>query len=382
MALLIVAGLRSMAQVRMENATPRHPGKSSAVVEIENVVRRFDAHEALSCVSLTLYEGEFFTLLGPSGCGKTTLLRLIAGLDHPDEGAIRIAGVDARDIPAHQRPTNTVFQSYALFPHMTVFDNIAFGPRMKNLPEADVAKRVRRAMEMARIADLAGRTPSRISGGQKQRVALARAVVNEPRVLLLDEPLGALDLNLRKQLQVELRALQRRLGITFLHVTHDQQEALALSDRIAVMREGKIEQIADARTLYERPRTRFVAQFLGSCNIFEAAVTRRDDNDAIVTTQLGALTVRVGSDPRSSFPVAIRPERILLGNPTSTTGNVVRARIEALAYAGAETHYTLDANGRTLVAHVSNGQAGTLAFQTGQQVTAVLPEEALMVLDE
>lgn len=354
----------------------------TTVVEVDHVVRRFDAHAALAGVSLALREGEFFTLLGPSGCGKTTLLRLIAGLDHPDGGTIRIGGIDARDIPAHERPTNTVFQSYALFPHMTVFDNIAFGLRMKSVPQSEIAGRVQRAMELTQIAELAARKPSQISGGQKQRVALARAVVNEPRVLLLDEPLGALDLNLRKQLQVELRALQRRLGITFLHVTHDQEEALALSDRIAVMRAGRIEQLGDARTLYERPRTRFVAQFLGSCNVVEATAVRREGGTTVVRTDLGELLVQADTGSRTTFSVAIRPERISLGDSGSVGTNVVRARIENLTYVGAETRYALDANGTKLVVHVPNGQPGIHAFRADQIVMATLPKEALMVLDE
>ena len=238
----------------------------AVAIEVENLVRRFGTIEALANITLTIRRGEFFSLLGPSGCGKTTLLRIIGGLDLPDAGVVRIGGIDMRSIPAHKRPVNTVFQSYALFPHLNVYDNVAFGLRMKKLARAEIGRRVRQVMELVDIAALAARRPAQLSGGQQQRVALARAIVNEPQVLLLDEPLGALDLQLRKQLQVELLTLQRRLGITFVYVTHDQEEALVMSDRIAVMRQGKIEQMDTAAALYERPRTRFVSQFLGACN--------------------------------------------------------------------------------------------------------------------
>src|SRR5712671_664226 len=235
--------------------------ENSAAIEVDNLVRRFGDVMALDHVSVTIRKGEFFSLLGPSGCGKTTLLRCIGGLDLPDEGTIRIGGVDAREIPAHKRPVNTVFQSYALFPHLTVRDNIAFGLRMKKVSPPEIAERVTRVMDMVEISQLAERRPAQLSGGQKQRVALARAIINEPMVLLLDEPLGALDLKLRKQLQVELLNLHRRLGITFIYVTHDQEEALVMSDRIAVMRAGQIEQMGEAESIYEHPRTRYVSQF-------------------------------------------------------------------------------------------------------------------------
>src|SRR3954451_22301222 len=217
--------------------------RPSSAVEVINVTRRFGAIEALRDVTLTIAHGEFFSLLGPSGCGKTTLLRVIAGLDFPDSGSLRLAGQDALTIPAHQRAVNTIFQSYALFPHLTVHDNVAFGLKMRKVPREQIETRVRSVMELTHITELAARKPSEISGGQKQRVALARALVNEPEVLLLDEPLGALDLKLRKELQQELRALQRRTGITFIYVTHDQDEALSMSDRIAVMNEGRIVQL-------------------------------------------------------------------------------------------------------------------------------------------
>ncbi len=228
-------------------------------IEVQELTRRFGSVTALDRVSLSIRTGEFFSLLGPSGCGKTTLLRILAGLESADSGQVRLEGEDVRHLPAHRRPVNTVFQSYALFPHLNVRDNVAFGLRMKRVAPTEIAARVARVVELVEIASLVERKPDELSGGQKQRVALARAIVNEPRVLLLDEPLAALDLKLRKQLQTELRNLQRRLGITFVYVTHDQDEALALSDRLAVMRDGRVEQLGDAPTLYQRPRTRFVS---------------------------------------------------------------------------------------------------------------------------
>jgi spermidine/putrescine transport system ATP-binding protein len=343
---------------------------------------------ALDHVSVAIGKGEFFTLLGPSGCGKTTLLRLIGGLDVPDEGVVRINGVDAREIPAHRRPVNTVFQSYALFPHMTVADNIAFGLRMKKVPKAEIAERVKRVMDMVEIPKLAGRKPAQLSGGQKQRVALARAIVNEPSVLLLDEPLGALDLKLRKQLQVELLTLQRRLGITFIYVTHDQEEALVMSDRIAVMRAGQIEQMGDAEELYEHPRTRYVSQFLGSCNLFDATVKRRSATDMVVQTAAGDLRLELGANPpaaasRAAFTLAIRPEKVVLCPPGECQGeNRIKVRVEQLIYIGSETHYILRAGEQTLTTEAMNVKVGSQGFDIGQEAVAYLPAAGLLVLDD
>jgi spermidine/putrescine transport system ATP-binding protein len=266
--LLHLAGVETAAP----GTAARDSSRADRAVEVANITRRFGDIVALDDVTLSIQRGEFFSLLGPSGCGKTTLLRIIAGLDHPDSGSLRLSGVDALAVPAHRRAVNTVFQSYALFPHLNVFDNVAFGLRMKRTPRSAIKTRVHRVMEMVQIVELSARMPAQLSGGQKQRVALARAIVNEPQVLLLDEPLGALDLKLRKQLQQELHALQRRVGITFIYVTHDQDEALALSDRIAVMNAGRIVQVGTGEELYEHPRNRFVAEFLGGCNLIPATV--------------------------------------------------------------------------------------------------------------
>jgi len=357
-------------------------------IEIENVTRRFGEVTALAGVSVVIRQGEFFSLLGPSGCGKTTLLRIIGGLDWPDGGRIRIGGVDVEDIPAHRRPVNTVFQSYALFPHMTVFDNVSFGLRMKRVPRDEMVERTRKIMDIVEIEDLAGRRPAQLSGGQKQRVALARAVVNEPQVLLLDEPLGALDLKLRKQLQVELLALQRRLGITFVYVTHDQEEALVMSDRIAVMQAGRIEQMDEAEALYERPRKRFVAQFLGSCNLFDAAVEEREAANLAVRTSMGPLRVAAASAEeaaavRDRFTLAIRPEKIAL-RPLGYGGreNAVAVRVEEVIYVGSETHYLLRTDGLTLRAEAMNVQAGPQGYERGQEAVAYFPPAALLALDD
>jgi spermidine/putrescine transport system ATP-binding protein len=357
-------------------------------IEVENLVRRFGDVEALSHVDVTIRKGEFFSLLGPSGCGKTTLLRIIGGLDMPDEGLVRINGTDAREIPAHRRPVNTVFQSYALFPHLTVWDNVAFGLRMKRVARSDIEQRVQRVLDMVEIAPLAGRKPAQLSGGQKQRVALARAIVNEPLVLLLDEPLGALDLKLRKQLQVELLTLQRRLGITFVYVTHDQEEALVMSDRIAVMRAGKIEQMGDAEQIYEHPRTRYVSQFLGSCNLIEATVKRRGTNEACVATTVGELRVDFGTTPPAAashdkFTLAIRPEKVTMCAPDECTGeNRFKVRVEQLIYIGSETHYVLRAGNQMLSAEAMNIKVGSQGFDIGAEAIAYLPAAGLLVLDD
>ncbi|MGH9464016.1 MAG: ABC transporter ATP-binding protein [Thermoanaerobaculia bacterium] len=345
------------------------------------MTRRFGTFTALDQVSLSIHEGEFFALLGPSGCGKTTLLRIIAGLDLPDDGRVRIDGVDAREIPAHKRPVNTVFQSYALFPHLTVRDNVAFGLRMKGVPAPELGQRVDEALAMVRIESFAERKPAQLSGGQKQRVALARALINRPKVLLLDEPLGALDLKLRKELQVELLALQRQVGITFVFVTHDQEEALVLSDRIALMRGGQIEQIGEAEAIYEQPRNRFVAQFLGSCNLIDGEV----DGDGRVHTAAGPLAVHgLGAELPASGPVtlAIRPEKVALASPGPLRENIVYGRVAEVIYIGSESHYVLDSSLGPLTAYVMNSILDPPSLEIGNDVMAFLPPSALRVLED
>ena len=358
-------------------------------VTLENIARRFEKVEALARINLKIRGGEFFSLLGPSGCGKTTLLRIIAGLDWPDEGRLLIHGRDAAHIPAHRRPVNTVFQSYALFPHMTVRDNVAFGLRMKKVPRPELERRVNNGLDLVEIAALAERKPAQLSGGQKQRVALARAIVNEPQVLLLDEPLGALDLKLRRQLQVELHQLQRRLGITFIYVTHDQEEAMVMSDRIAVMNAGRLEQMGPCEEIYERPRTRFVAQFLGSCNLLDAVVKERDAQTALVETALGALRVDLKEQAtvaarRDRFTLAVRPEKICFGPRNGHLDvNELHALVEDLVYGGAETQYSLRVGNvplKTCSLNLSPNQHK--GVRPGQPVSVTLPPAGLIVLED
>jgi spermidine/putrescine transport system ATP-binding protein len=360
-------------------------GREGAAVEVERVTRRFGEHVALNDVSLTIREGEFFSMLGPSGCGKTTLLRLIAGLDLPDGGTIRIGGADVGEVPAHLRPVNTVFQSYALFPHLNVRDNVAFGLRMKKVPEAEVGPRVDAALEMVQITAFATRKPQQLSGGQKQRVALARALINRPKVLLLDEPLGALDLKLRKELQVELLALQRRVGITFVFVTHDQEEALVLSDRIAVMRAGVIEQVGEASQLYEHPRTRFVGQFLGTCNLVEGSVSECTGGRLVVDTPIGRLAAADGGRRATGAKVAlaIRPEKVQVLAAAGGGPNEFSATLDEVIYSGSSSEYRLAAAcGLRFTAQLLNAQSAGRTTANGETIALRLPPENLIVLEE
>ena len=267
--------------------------ETRAGIALEGVSKRFGKHEAVRDVSLSIREGEFFSLLGPSGCGKTTTLRMIAGFEVPDAGRIYLQGDDVTALFSNRRPVNMVFQQYALFPHMSIYDNVAFGLKVKKVPRAEHAGRVKEMLRIVELEGLEKRKPRQLSGGQQQRVALARALVNSPAALLLDEPLGALDVKLRKQMQLELKAIQNDVGTTFVYVTHDQEEALAMSDRIAVMNEGQVEQIGSPREIYTRPQTAFVADFIGSLNVLELkvdelvgdyAVTRLDESQRVVVT--------------------------------------------------------------------------------------------------
>ncbi len=274
-------------------------------LHLTGIAKSFGAHRVLQGLDLHVPDGQFTTLLGPSGCGKTTLLRIVAGFEVPDAGTVRLGSKDITRLPAHRRPVNTVFQSYALFPHLNVFDNVAFGLRARKLAETDISGKVAEMLEVLRIADLRHRKPGVLSGGQRQRVALARALVNEPEVLLLDEPMSALDARLRREVQAELKRIQRRFAITFILVTHDQDEAIAVSDRILIMKDGRIEQDGTPEQVYERPVSRFVAEFMGSANVLSAKAL----GGGVVATSVGELNV--SERPAwNDGTVAIRPEDI------------------------------------------------------------------------
>lgn len=307
------------------------------VVGLLDVSKAFGTVQAVDRISLEIQRGQFVSLLGPSGCGKTTTLRLIAGFEFPDAGEIQISGRDVAGVPAYRRPVNTVFQNYALFPHLNVFDNVAFGLRRHRVAKAEIRKRVHEFLGLVRLEGLGGRYPTQLSGGQQQRVALARALANRPEVLLLDEPLGALDLKLRRQMQVELKQLQREVGTTFIYVTHDQEEALALSDWIAVMDKGRVLQVGRGRDIYERPYSRFVADFIGEANIIEAVVDTPGDPIALtIGSQLVfAIAVEGGRLAKGDrLTLAIRPERLVLAATPPNTRNAVRGRLADKVFVG------------------------------------------------
>jgi spermidine/putrescine transport system ATP-binding protein len=328
----------------------------TVAVELSAVTKRFGGFVAVDDLSLDIYEGEFFSLLGPSGCGKTTTLRMIAGFEEPTEGGISVGGDPMRGVPPYRRPVNTVFQSYAIFPHLNVFDNVAFGLRRSGVKGEELHKRVTDACEMVQLSGFERRKPSMLSGGQQQRVALARALVNRPEVLLLDEPLGALDLKLRKEMQLYLKNLQHEVGITFIYVTHDQEEALTMSDRIAVMNEGRVQQVADPPTLYERPENHFVADFIGQTNVFSGTVESVSDGRATLRTASGekveatAREVEVGEEAHA----AVRPEKIRFG---SDGDNVSTVRIKQIVYLGVSTQYIAELpDGENVVLYQQNSR--------------------------
>jgi spermidine/putrescine transport system ATP-binding protein len=326
----------------------------TVAVELSAVTKRFGEFVAVGDLTLDIYEGEFFSLLGPSGCGKTTTLRMIAGFEEPTEGGISVDGDQMSGVPPYRRPVNTVFQSYAIFPHLNVFDNVAFGLRRAGVRGDELRKRVTEACEMVQLAGFERRKPNMLSGGQQQRVALARALVNHPKVLLLDEPLGALDLKLRKEMQLYLKNLQHEVGITFIYVTHDQEEALTMSDRIAVMNEGRVQQVADPPTLYERPKNRFVADFIGQTNVFSGTVESVNGERVTLRTASGerieatAHEVELGEEADA----AVRPEKIRFGSEGDNTSS---ARIRQIVYLGVSTQYIAELpDGQELVLYQQN----------------------------
>ena len=322
---------------------------AAIAVELKDVVKEFaepekkgQAFAAVNHVDLQINDGEFFSLLGPSGCGKTTSLRMIAGFELPTSGEVVIHGKAMGKTPPYQRPVNTVFQSYALFPHMTIFDNVAFGLQMKGVAKADVAPRVKEALAMVRLPGYENRKPKQLSGGQQQRVALARALVNRPEVLLLDEPLGALDLKLRKEMQLELKTLQREVGITFIYVTHDQEEALTMSDRIAVMNRGKLLQVGTSLAIYEEPNCRFVADFIGETNFISDTVLSVADGRAEFESNGLRMLAEASPDvqPGMQATLAVRPERVRLStDKPADTPNAFAGEVYESIYIGTDTHY-------------------------------------------
>src|SRR5215813_2219315 len=338
---------------------------STPELEIRNLVKRFTPQSVVGPISLKVAAGEFVSLLGPSGCGKTTTLRCIAGFETPSEGSILLTGAAIERQPPNRRNIGLVFQNYALFPHLTIFENVAFGLRLRRIGKAELIQRVGQALELVGLPDLGGRYPRQLSGGQQQRIAIARSVVLEPRILLFDEPLSNLDLKLRLAMRKELRELQRRLGKTTVYVTHDQSEALALSDRIVVMSNGRIEQVGSPREIYERPANAFVADFIGSSNLLDAVVVRTDRDATIICTDRG-VTLRAGP---TSYAVGdrvvamMRPERIRLIDAREAEGNNrLTARLKEVTYLGQDLYLSLDVDsGQELVALTQDSAARQLA---------------------
>src|SRR3954453_19008051 len=350
-------------------------GPAQADVALRGVTKVFDGHTAVDDLTLEIPRSSFFALLGPSGCGKTTSLRMIGGFEDPTAGRVELGGVDVTDVPPYKRDVNTVFQSYALFPHLDVERNVSFGLERKRVAKAEVRKRVADVLDLVHLQGLGRRRPSQLSGGQQQRVALARALVNSPRALLPDEPLGALDLKLRKQLQIELGRIQREVGVTFVHVTHDQEEAMSMADAIAVMNLGHIEQMGTATDLYERPRTEFVANFLGISNLLDGRVVRRDGDLAEFETAQGA-RLQVPSERLSGFnggPVrsGVRPEKLQLAAAERdvTDRNALRGHVTDASYLGVMTQYIVRAAGADLTVIAQNlGDSALETLGPGREV--------------
>jgi spermidine/putrescine transport system ATP-binding protein len=355
---------------------------SEPMIILDRVSRSFGKLRAVDDVSLEIDEGEFFSMLGPSGCGKTTTLRLIAGFEEPDAGRVLLAGEDVTLVSPRRRNVNMVFQDYALFPHMTVGENVEFGLRLKRVGHEQARDRVAEILTVVQLEGLGGRRPAELSGGQRQRVALARALVNRPAALLLDEPLGALDLKLRREMQLELKRIQKSTGTTFVYVTHDQEEALTMSDRIAVMEGGVVQQLADPRTLYEQPRTAFVAGFIGTSNSIGLEVSHREGELAVM--ELGEGMRVVAPDPGGSaarLQITVRPEKISFGAGDNGAGSLIRGRVVEHIYLGSLSQTVVEiATGERLVVHELNDDEAT-AVAAGDEVTLCWADRHSLVVD-
>ena len=359
----------------------------NAIVDIKDVNKIYGTNHVVKDLNLQVEEGEFLTLLGSSGCGKTTTLRMIAGFEEPTTGSIRVEGESIEDKEPYERNVNTVFQSYALFPHMTIFDNVAYGLKMKKVPKKEMKERVLEMLEMVQLAGFEKRYPSQLSGGQKQRVAIARALINRPKVLLLDEPLGALDLKLRKQMQLELKRLQKKLNITFIYVTHDQEEALTMSDRIAVMHDGVMDQIGSPTEIYERPATKFVATFIGETNVFDGTIRSIENGRAVVSIENGEITSsgreEEGEEKNTGFSVnefvtvSVRPEKMHF-SPEPVDGFNVPAMVKDYIYVGSVIK---------CIAVLPNGNEIKMEKLAGEELPAIgekificwTPEDAVLI---
>ena len=353
------------------------------MVELRNVTKRFGAYEALKEASFEIRAGEFMTFLGPSGCGKTTCLRLISGFDTPTSGQIFLDGKDLTFEPPYRRDVNQVFQNYALFPHLTIYENIAFGLRMKKIPPTQIRERVDRVLKMTSLEDFTPRKPAQLSGGQRQRVALARAIVCEPKVLLLDEPLSALDAKLRTQMRIELKQLQKKLGITFIFVTHDQEEALTMSDRVAVLNAGRVEQIGTVNEIYYKPATRFVASFIGESNIVEAEILRSEGEFLHCRLEGGLeLDVRTPNPPaHSQILLSLRPEKIRLTRENPGGRNSFPGTIEMEIFKGAVDDLTISVQGGLQLGAVltNDGQAESDLHEGERVFARIQPEDIHIV---
>jgi spermidine/putrescine transport system ATP-binding protein len=356
-------------------------GATSADIELEGVTKRFGDTLAVDALDLAIPKGTFFALLGPSGCGKTTTLRMIGGFEDPTAGRIRLAGTDVTDVPPFKRDVNTVFQSYALFPHLDVRRNVVFGLERRKVPKDEARRRVADVLELTQLTGLEARKPGQLSGGQQQRVALARALVNRPQALLLDEPLGALDLRLRKQLQIELKRIHAEVGLTFVHVTHDQEEAMTMADEIAVMNDGRIEQRGTAGDLYEHPATEFVAGFLGVSNLIDAQLQGRENGQFVYRTHDGA-TVRSRAERGGAVRVGVRPEKLSIVDRPPDGTNVLRGQVQVASFLGVSLSYLVRTPGGEELTVVEQNRSGASVGPGDDVQLAWRPEHTFVVTKE